>query len=388
MSRKTIYSQPDGEGMFQAPDELFAQSGVADFIIEYGQQGLDALDAHPDEQIQQLIDQMLQVGLLERDAEGKLRITPRMVRGVQDRALIEIYAGLKTGTRGDHEALGRGSLGESTGETRAYTFGDPLNDIDAAQSLRNAIRRSAQQDLPALPIQLQDGDLEIATRDTQADTALVVLIDLSGSMMRYDRHIAAKKVALGLEALVRSKFPQDTVEFIGFGSTAKRLAPSEIPLVMPFPITTREWEVEVKIPLEDADKTHPHFTNLHHALRLARASLRRSGAANKQVFLITDGQPTAHLTEYPNGTMLNLLYPPAKISSDLTLTEAHRAATEGIRFSTFALIEEYYTMDWVGFVDQLTRLTRGTAFYCTAGDLAGTIVESFLNGKRTKRTMG
>ncbi|MFI4855438.1 MAG: VWA domain-containing protein [Phycisphaerales bacterium JB065] len=398
MPRKVTYSElvGDGPGKFLSPDELFPSSGLVDFIVEYGQQGLDALDEHPDDQIAQLIDDMIEAGLLEREPDGTLRMTPRMLRGMQHRAFLEIFRNLKPGVRDGHPTTDPGRAGDRTDGTKPYQFGDPLSELALGPTLRNTIQRTVRENpsgngAPKLPLKFHPDDFELHQVESSTDSALCILIDLSGSMMRYGRHIAAKRVALGMAGMIREKFPLDSVEFIGFASTAERISEPDLPLVMPKPVTTREWEVRVRVPLDQADQTHPHFTNLHHALRLARQQLSRTGAQNKQIFIITDGQPTAHLTTSkagPGHEILNLIYPPSIDSAEATLEEAFRCSQQGIRISSFALIEEYYGMDWVGFIDQLTRLVRGVAFYCTAGDLGSTIMESYLAGKREKKPLG
>jgi uncharacterized protein with von Willebrand factor type A (vWA) domain len=208
-------------------------------------------------------------------------------------------------------------------------------------------------------------------------------------MMRYQRFYHAKRVALGLAALIRSKFPQDTIDYVGFYSTACRITERELPLIMPKPVSTYDPYVRVRVPLEQAmanpKKTHQHFTNLHQGLRLARQILGRRGAGQKQIFVITDGQPTAHIETSAGGVeMLHLIYPPSEKTSEATLKEALRCHQSGMRIATFALIEDYWGMDWVSFVDQLTRLTRGTAFYCASPELGSTVIESYLSGKRKK----
>lgn len=401
---RSTYTEFDGEqGRFLSPDDLFPQKGVVEFLLEYGQEGLDALDEHPDEQIQRLLEEMVQAGLIERDEEsGQLRLTPRMHRGIQHRSFLEIFRNLRAGVREGHASPEQGQRGERADGTRAFQFGDPVSEIDAHTSLRNAMHRLVREGGATekfTPIRFAERDFEIFSTESTSDTALAILIDLSGSMMRYGRHIAAKRIALGMASLVREKFPLDTVDFIGFASTAEVLREADLPLVMPKPITTREWDIRVRVPLAQAKQTHPHFTNLHHALRLGRERLRRRGAMNKQMFIITDGQPTAHLsamggsllgmtTADPDSVMLNLVYPPSPRSAEATLAEAHRCAQEGIRMSSFALIEEYDAMDWVGFVDQMTRVVKGVAFYCAAGELGSTIMESYLAGKRTKKAIG
>lgn len=385
------YTEHDGGERFLGPDELFPHPALVNFLLAYGESGLASLP-EADEQVRELIEQLIEAGLLERDAEGGgLRLTPRMVRGMQHRAMLEIFRDLRAGVREGHASTTPGRGGERTDGTRAYQYGDPLAELAAHETLRNALSRLASEaSRPAVPLRLSEADFEVHNTEAVGESALCVLIDLSGSMARYGRHIAAKKVALGMTALVRQRFPQDTVDFIGFASTARVLREPDLPLVMPEPITTREWQIRVRVPLDQADLTHPHFTNLHHALQLARRTLARRGAPNKQIFIVTDGQPTAHLTGGPEtgGQILNLIYPPSPASEEATLAEALRCTREGIRVSSFALMEEYEGLDWVGFVERLTRVTRGVAFYCAAGDLPGTIVESYLSGKRRRSSMG
>ncbi|MEO0476199.1 MAG: VWA domain-containing protein, partial [Planctomycetota bacterium] len=196
------------------------------------------------------------------------------------------------------------------------------------------------------------------------------------------------RVCLGLSELIRQRFPQDTLEFVSFYSLAERVPEQDVPLIMPKPVSIRDYQVRIRVPLEQADpSTLPlHFTNLHLGLREARRILRRSGAANKQVFIITDGQPTAHVETTPESgeEMLYLLYPPDERTASETLKEAMMCAKSGIRFASFALIEDYWGMDWVDFIERMTRLTKGTAFYCASDDLSSTVVESYLTGKKSK----
>lgn len=381
-----IYGEyEDGEG-FVPSGELFADPRLEEFILRYGQQGLDALP-EMDERVQELIEELIRAGMLERqEGTGKLRLTPRMVRGMEHRALREIFRDLRAGVREGHASRWAGRSGERSDGTRGYQYGDPLSDLDGPQTLRNAYTRRAPRGA-AGPQQglITAGDLAVFNTEAVTDAAIAVLIDLSGSMARHGRHVAAKKVALGLRSLV-ARYPLDTVDFIGFASTAEPLRPEQLPLVMPKPITTTAWQVRLRVPLEQAGQTHPHFTNLHHALQLARRTLARRGSPNKQVFIITDGQPTAHLSSVKETGVqfLNLAYPPSPESVRATLAEAVRCRQQGITFSSFALIDDVEAMEWLGFIEQLTRLTRGSAFYCAAGDLAGAILESYITGKKRR----
>jgi uncharacterized protein with von Willebrand factor type A (vWA) domain len=243
----------------------------------------------------------------------------------------------------------------------------------------------------SLPLRIRLDDFEVHQTEGRADCATVLLIDQSGSMMRYGRFYQAKRVALGLQAMLSAKFPQDTLDFVGFYTLADRIHARDLPLVMPKPVSIRDYEVRLRAPLEQAranpGKLPLHFTNLQLGLREARRILQRSGAANKQIFIITDGQPTAHVQPEPNTgeDWLYLLYPPTQETRDITLTEAVKCQQAGIRLASFALIEDYWGMDWVGFIEQLTRLTRGVAYYNTGEDLASTVIESYLSGKKTRK---
>jgi len=387
------YGEHDGEHMFLGPDELFPSPEMIQFVIQYGQEGLDALSQHPDEQIEELIEQMIQAGLLEREADGSVRMTPRMVRGIRHRMFLEIFRDLQRGGRGSHQAIQSGRSNERIEGTKPYEFGDPLSELSLNESMRNAMKRLAQEGFTPggslFPIRFTDRDFELFQTESTSDSAIVILVDLSGSMMRYGRYIQAKRVTMGMKALIEEKYPLDRIHFVGFSSKAERIHEHELPLIMPKPITVRDWEVRLRVPLAQSDEAPPHFTNLQHGLRTARKILRREGAANKQIFIITDGQPTAHVeTSKAGEEMLYLLYPPSKTTWDITLKEAWQCVQEGIRLSTFALIEEYQYMEWVGFVEQLTRLTRGVAFYCTAGDLPGVIMDSYLSGKKERQSIG
>jgi uncharacterized protein with von Willebrand factor type A (vWA) domain len=185
---------------------------------------------------------------------------------------------------------------------------------------------------------------------------------------------------MAMQALIRGKFPQDSIDFVGFYSGATKIPEVMLPLSSPKPVTIYDYQVRLRVPLNQLDKAPQHFTNLHMGLQLARRILQKRASENKQIFIITDGQPTAHV----EGDFVYLLYPPDQRSTVATLKEAVLAAREGCRIATFALIEDYWGMDWVGFVDQLTKLTKGVAFYTSSTELASCIMESYLSGRKKK----
>ena len=380
---KYFYGQYDGEE-FPTPDSLFAHDQIMDFVLEYGDQALKAIeqmlkDGQVDDEKSELLEELIKQGLLDKDGKGKVRLTPRAVTRMQQRALMEVFSNLRQGTRDGHEKVTPGAGGERIDGTKPYQFGDPVSELDLHETLRKALTRHG---LPAqgAKIRFDERDFELHLHEGTTSCSTVVLLDLSGSMMRYGRYLSAKKVAMAMQGLVRSRFPQDSIDFVGFYSGATRIPESRLPLIMPKPVTIYDYQVRLKVKLDQIDRAPQHFTNLHMGLQMARRILRKRAGENKQIFIVTDGQPTAHV----EGDHVYLLYPPDQRSTVATLKEAVLAVKEGCRVSTFALIEDYWGMDWVGFVDQLTKLTKGVAFYTSSGELASCIMESYLSGRKKK----
>ena len=399
---KYFYGEYDGEE-FPTQDNLFGFDQLMDFIMQYGDQAMKAIEQmmkDPKNQEQSdLLEQMLKEGMLDKDGKGKLRLTPRSLGKMQSKALMEVFANLRMGQRDGHEKVTAGTGGERIEGTKPYQFGDPVSELDLHATLHNALARhglpnknieptpaphspthNPQPTTPLSKIKFDERDFELHLHEGTTSCSTVVLLDMSGSMMRYDRFLAAKKVALAMQALVRTKFPQDSIDFVGFYSGATKIPEMAIPLAMPKPVTIYDYQVRLKVPIDKIDKAPQHFTNLHMGLQLARRILRKRASENKQMFIITDGQPTAHV----EGDFVHLLYPPDPKSTVATLKEAVLAAKEGCRISTFALIEDYWGMEWVGFVDQMTKLTKGVAFYTSSGELANCIMESYLSGRKKK----
>jgi Ca-activated chloride channel homolog len=400
---KYFYGEFDGEE-FPTQDKLFGFDQIMQFIMQYGEQALKAMEQmmqDPKNEAQSdMLEQMLEAGMLDKDGKGKLKLTPRAIGRMQQRALMEVFANLRTGQREGHEKVTAGIGGERIEGTKIYEFGDPVSELDLHQTLHNALARHGlpQQMKDAAPqtaregqpvesgrphraaIRFDERDLELHLHEGVTSCSTVVLLDMSGSMMRHGRFLAAKKVAMAMQALVRTRFPQDSIDFVGFYSGAVKIPEIALPLAMPKPVTVYDYQVRLKTPIDQLDKAPQHFTNLHMGLQMARRILRKRTSENKQMFIITDGQPTAHV----EGDFVYLLYPPDQRSTVATLKEAVLATKEGCRISSFALIEDYWGMEWVGFIDQLTKLTKGVAFYTSSGELASCIMESYLSGRKKK----
>ena len=391
---KYFYGEYDGEE-FPTQDKLFGFDQLMQFILQYGDQALQAiqqmLNDPKDAAQSEMLEQLLKDGMLDKDGKGKLQLTPRAVTKMQRKALMEVFANLRSGQRDGHEKVTPGLGGERIEGTKPYAYGDPVSELDLHQTIRNALVRKGTEgqrdrgtkgeNAGTSPlIQVNESDFELHLHEGTTSCSTVVLLDMSGSMMRYGRYLSAKKVAMAMQALVHSRFPQDSIDFVGFYSGAAKISQAALPLSMPKPVTIYDYQVRLKVPLNQLDKAPQHFTNLHMGLQLARRILRKRTSENKQIFIITDGQPTAHV----EGDFCYLLYPPDQRSTIATLKEAVIAVREGCRISTFALIEDYWGMDWVGFVDQLAKLTKGVAFYTNSGELASCIMESYLSGRKKK----
>ena len=233
-----------------------------------------------------------------------------------------------------------------------------------------------------MPIRLSHEDYIVHETEYQTRCATVVLIDMSGSMGRYGKYYTTKKVAIALQAMVRAQYPQDSIQMIGFYTFASPMTERQLLNSAPKPVSMYDSRVHLRF---DLDKPHgrvpQHFTNIHAGLRLARTHLLRQSAANKQIIVITDGEPTAHI----EGREVVLIYPPAEKTAAHTLNEVRRCAGAGIRVSSYALIEDFFYIGLVNFVQEMARVSNGVAAYCSVDDLGKFVFESFIGGRHTRR---
>ncbi len=387
---------------FPFQNDLGFPEGLIDFILTYGDEALEALRrAAADPEQAQSLQELLDQGILEK-VKGRFRLTPRAVNMMQRRALMEIFAHLPRGSRDSHAAKEPGGIGERIEGTRPYEFGDPLSELDSHTTLRNALRRTeaenratdagssglrpaGRQISPSTPrLRLSQSDLEIHQTEARSSCSTVLLLDMSGSMQRYNRFFNAKKCAMALIALIRQRFPLDTIDLVGFYSGAEQLDIDRLPLLMPKSVTLFDPQVRMRVPLKKIAEAPQHFTNLHLGLLKAERILSRRAGDTKMVFIITDGQPTAHVA----GDYVHLIWPPHHSSHNTTLQAALRVSQTGVRVCTFALADDYWDMDWLGFVEQLGRITRGVTFQCASGDLANCVMESYLSGRRKRAFLG
>jgi uncharacterized protein with von Willebrand factor type A (vWA) domain len=303
------------------------------------------------EQLAKLARQLTEAGLMDQ-REGRLELTPRGLRKIGQNALSDLFSRLIKDRMGRHTADRVGIGHERTYETKAYEWGDPFN-LSIERTVRNALGRSG----PGTPVRLSSEDFEVERTESLTSTSTVLALDLSLSMPMRDNFLAAKKVAMALHSLITTQFPRDYLGLVGFGELARELRAEQLPEV--------SWD-------------YTYGTNMQHALMLARRMLARQ-SGTKQVIMITDGEPTAHIQ--PDGFPF-FSYPPAPETIRVTLNEVVRATREGIRINTFMLDATGYLRS---FVEKITQLNRGRAFFTTPETLGDYVLVDFLDQKRAHR---
>lgn len=370
------FSKWDGSDNFspQSADDLFDQ--LSDYLLDYGDQVLPALEnweqEHPD-----LIEQLIKRGYVEKDRDGKFQVTPKGLKRVENKALEQLFDVRHRDKLGRHETDFRGSGQTLLDESKPYEFGDPVANLNLHESLKNALYRQGG----GSPISVNEGDLVVHDTQYQTSCATVVLLDMSGSMQRYGKYAAAKRVALALLSMVRDRYQSDSLQIVGFYTYATPLTERELLYSAPKPVSIYDSHVRLRVSIDNPPQFVPeHFTNIQAGLQFARKLLKRSPAANQQIIVITDGEPTAHI----EGREIVLIYPPAEKTARATLAEARRCANAGIRISSFALIEDYFYFGLVNFVEQMAEVTGGISATCNAEDMANLVVNSFVQGRKRR----
>lgn len=378
------FSEWDGSQQFRplSADAIFDK--LSDHLIEYGDHILRQLE-NVDKESADLVKLLVKEGYLEKDEEGKYAIAPRGVRRIENKALEELFNIQRKDTAGKHATDFRGAGQVRHEDSKPYEFGDSVANLNLHETLKNALHRQRDSFPSGAGLNLIENDFVVHETEYQTSCATVVLIDMSGSMARYGKYYHAKKVALALQSLVRSRYSEDSLKVIGFYTYASPLTERTLLQSAPKPVSIFDSRVFLRVDLDHPPEFVPeHFTNIQAGLKFAREHLRRQPAANKQIICITDGEPTAHL----EGRELVLMYPPHERTARATLREVQACVQAGIQLSTFALIEDYFYTGLVNFVDQMARVGQGLAVYCNAGELGGFVLDSFVKGRKSRRRLG
>ena len=312
-----------------------------------GDEAVESID-----DLKKLLDTLEEAGYVRPTGDDKWELTPRGSRMIGQRALGEIYARLRRQSLGNHAIPEEGRFGERLEQTKAHEFGDPFH-LHLPRTIRNAIDR----DGPHTPVRLRHQDFEIYRSEQVTSTATAMLVDLSWSMALRGSFQSAKKVALALHNLITSQYPRDSFYIIGFAAYARELKAHDLPFL--------QWDEYLL------------GTNMQHALLLAERLLAKHDASTKQVIMISDGEPTAHLEK----GQAQFAYPPTAATIRETYKAVKRCTQKGIAINTFMLDANQYLKE---FMDDIARINGGRVFYTSPEKLGEYILVDYVQHKRKK----
>ena len=311
-------------------------------------EGLDGLN--------ELLKALEEAGYIRAKGGNRFELTPRGSRMIGQKALGEIYQRLKRQSLGNHALAEEGRFGEHLEQTRPLAFGDAFQ-LHMPRTIRNAIDRNG----PGSPVRLSPEDFEVHRSEMITSTSTAMLVDLSWSMALRGSFQAAKKVALALHNLISSRYPRDSFHVIGFAAYAKALKAHELPFL--------QWD------------DYLLGTNMQHALLLAARLLGKAPGGAKQIIMISDGEPTAHLQD----GQAQFAYPPTPATIRATLRAVRHCTQKGIAINTFMLDRSPYLK---AFMDEIARINGGRVFYTSPEQLGEYIVVDYVQHRRTRLGRG
>lgn len=297
------------------------------------------------------VDELKKKGYISEN-EGQYILTAKGNQRIRTDSLNKIFSGMKIDTSGFHETNKSGSGIDKLSELRKYAFGDNINNVDMTSTIKNAYLRNTPDNFD-----LSENDIEVYETEHLTSAATVLMIDISHSMVLYgeDRITPAKEVALGLSELITSRFKRDKLNIVVFGDDAKEIEIQDLAFM----------------------NVGPFHTNTKAGLRLARNILKKKGNVNKQIFMITDGKPSAIFTDdgriYKNSFGLD----PRIVNK--TLDEAVACRRDNIKITTFMIAQDYYLRD---FINEFTKANNGKAYYSNLDDLGQMIFTDYIRNRK------
>jgi len=301
-----------------------------------------------------LARELEEAGLIEQRG-GRPELTPKGVRRMGQQALSDLFSQMARDRVGEHRTTWSGAGHDREEITKPWEPGQPL-DLHLSATVHNAVRRNGA----GVPVHLVPEDFEVVETEALARSATVLAVDLSMSMPMRDNFVPAKKMAMALQTLITTRFPRDYLGIVGFSEVAREIRPEELPTAM--------WD-------------YVYGTNLQHALLLARQMLGRQ-SGTKQIIVVTDGEPTAHIE--PGGEPF-FSYPPIPETLERTMAEVIQATRSRITINMFVLDLERTRYP---FVEQITRTNGGRAFFTSPDALGGYVLVDFLEHRRLLRPAG
>ncbi|MEM9519609.1 MAG: VWA domain-containing protein [Actinomycetota bacterium] len=322
---------------------------LAEVDIDRARELLGDESAESLERMAELAKLLEEQGLIE-NKEGKYELTPRAIRKIGNSALDELFKRMSADTLGKHALEKTGAGHERDYDTKPYEYGDRFN-LHIEKTLRNAVARTGG----GTPVKLHPDDFEIERTEQLVRSSTVLMLDVSMSMAMRDNFLPAKKVTMALHSLISSQYPRDFLGMVSFSEVAREFNAATLPEL--------SWD-------------YVYGTNMQHAFQIARKMLGKQ-AGTKQIIMITDGEPTAHIT--PSGQPY-FNYPPSQQTVDLTLAEVAKCTREDIRINTFVLDVTHYLQN---FVEQISKMNGGRAFFTTNENLGDYVLMDFVDHKRS-----
>lgn len=364
-----------------------AQIGIIDMemLSQFAEPGdVDELSALQQQVQDYLKEAAEQQGLEQGKNSNAFKLTPKAYRIFQGKLLERLFSDMSASRTGRHQADLTGEGAVEKQETKPYEFGDSVANMDIVSTFTNALVRQQEAGATGQPpaLRLHSDDIVVHKTRNTPKAATTVVMDMSGSM-RYDgQYMNVKRMALGLQGLMRSEYPGDFLSFIEAYSFAKPVEPSKLINLMPKPVTITNPVVQLRADMSRDDISEhqipPHFTNIQHGLSLARRQLAAQDTPNRQIVLITDGLPTAHF----EGEQLYLLYPPDPRTESATLREGLLCQREGITINLFLLPSWSQTEEDVRFAYRLAESTSGRVFFTAGNDLDRFVLWDYVNRRR------
>ena len=303
------------------------------------------------EEVQRMVGALQEAGFLQKNRD-RYELGPLAVRQIAQDAMSEIFSKMNKDRLGSHDSFVSGDWGDLSGATLPYEP-EKTFDINLQKSLFNTVIRQGA----SVPLKMSYQDLEVNEREHLTQAATVLMLDQSRSMGMFGTYTSAKKVALALYWLIKTKFPRDKFFVVGFSDYGMIIDDKDLP-----ESTWNHWVAG---------------TNMHHGLILARQLLSRQNVANKQVLMVTDGEPTAHMEQ----GQAFFSYPPSQQTLDQTLREVKRCTREGITINTFMLEANLFLMD---FIEQMSKINNGRAFYTQPDQLGRYVLVDYLNSRKSQ----
>jgi uncharacterized protein with von Willebrand factor type A (vWA) domain len=338
-------------------ETLLSQLADADAMADLTQIDMDAVEQalgrgmRDDLQaMQQMQRDLEEQGFLVGEGDA-LHLSPKAIRRIGQSALREVFDQINGSDRGEHDTRRAGASGEPTGTHRPWRFGDDES-IDVVRTVQNAGRRRLAS---GSTVMLDPEDFAVAETETVTRAAVALLVDQSFSMVMNDTWSAAKTMALALHSLTSMSYPLDALQVIGFANLARVIDPMDIP---------------------NLDASEIQGTNLQHALMLAGRFLDKHPGSQRIVMVVTDGEPTAHLSG-DGGWWFD--WPPSRETISETVAQVDAMTRRRVSITWFRLGDEPRL---ARFLDEMARRNGGKVLAPTTDRLGDYVISDYVQVRR------